>query len=213
MAAPAKLAALRQLLAERSPSRPRPSGPALATGIPAIDDASAGGLPAGAITEVVCAGPSRGSHLLLGRLLAGTRGWRGRVALVDATDCFDPQSHPADLLAHLLWVRCREAATALAAADLLLRDANLALVILDLRDCAAPALRRVPDTLWYRLQRAAEQASLPFVVISPRPLAASARLRFELGPAHRLRQLDSPRAFLGTALPAALQRHRHAAAG
>ncbi|MBI5693371.1 MAG: hypothetical protein HZC55_25110, partial [Verrucomicrobia bacterium] len=155
MPAPEKLAELRRLLATRFPTEPRPAGRVLGTGIPALD-AATGGLPLGALTEVVCAAPSCGGHLLLGQLLATTRRARLRVALIDGTNSFDPSSFAPDLLAHLVWVRCGTAecppgpppttsppplsgrnrpessatATALQAADLLVRDANLGLAIL-----------------------------------------------------------------------------------
>ena len=105
MAAPEKLAALRRQLAERFPTAQRPPGRLLATGVPALDRLT-GGLPLAAITELVCAARSGGSHLLLGQLLAATRTLRRRVALIDAADTFDPESFSADLLAHLVWVRC-----------------------------------------------------------------------------------------------------------
>src|SRR4051812_15629270 len=113
-AAPEKLAALRHLLAERFPSAPRHPGRVLPTGIPALD-ALTGGLPLSAVTEIVCAAPSCGGHLLLGQLLALTRTTRARVALVDGTDSFDPCSFSEDLLAHLLWVRCTKTSEALSA--------------------------------------------------------------------------------------------------
>src|SRR5438477_9768558 len=98
-AAPEKLAKLRHLLAERFPTPTRAPGRLLATGIRAIDEAT-GGLPLGAVTEVVASAPSAGSHLLLGQLLGVTRSSRARVALVDSTNSFDPGSFPTDLLAH-----------------------------------------------------------------------------------------------------------------
>src|SRR5476649_387266 len=96
--APEILADLRRRLAERFPTAPRIAARALRTGLAAIDDA-AGGLPLGAVTEIVAAAPSCGSHLLLEQFLAATRVTRTRVALVDATDSFDPSSFTADLLA------------------------------------------------------------------------------------------------------------------
>src|ERR1043166_2708473 len=117
-AAPETLAKLRRQLAERFPVVPRTIGRVLPTGIPAIDNAT-GGLPLGAVTEIVCAASSCGGQLLLQQLLAVTRRDRRRVALVDSADSFDPCSHPADLLAHLLWVRCTNTTIALQAADLL----------------------------------------------------------------------------------------------
>ncbi len=232
-ATPEKLAELRQRLAEKFPPASRSSGRVLHTGITAIDD-TAGGLPLGAVTELVCATPSCGGHLLLGQLLAATRATRTRVALVDASDSFDPSSYPADLLAHLVWVRCpppappaknspaavapprrvSPVADALAATDLLTRDANLGLVVLDLRRADERDLRRTPSTFWYRLQRAVEPADLALVVITPRVSVPSAQLRFALNVSHTVAALETERPALSTALAPTLQRQRlHAAAG
>jgi RecA/RadA recombinase len=206
-AAPEKLAALRHLLAERFPTVPRTTGRLLRTGIASIDDAS-GGLPISAVTEIVCAAPSCGGHLLFGQLLALTRRTRQRVALIDSTDSFDPGSFPDDLLAHLVWIRCRDTASALQATDLLARDANFSLLLLDLRRAPAADLRRIPGPQWYRLQRAVEPTDLALVVETPRPSIPSAQLRFTLSTSHSPSALDHERAPLTENLPATLQRQR-----
>jgi hypothetical protein len=163
---PESLAALRLLLAERFPqAAPRPAA-TLPTGVAAIDEAGDGGLPLGGITEVVALAPSTGGQLLIARLLATTRERRMRVALVDALDAFDPQSHEPPLLQHLVWVRCRTLDEAMHATDILVRDANLALVMVDLRGVAGRALRGVPATTWYRLQRALERTDMAMVVFT-----------------------------------------------
>ncbi|WP_348253281.1 hypothetical protein, partial [Salmonella enterica] len=81
---------------------------------------------------------------------------------------------PADLLAHLVWVRCRSVTEAVAATDLLARDANFGLVLLDLRHAPTRDLRRVPSTAWYRLQRAVEPTDLALVVATPAASVPSA---------------------------------------
>lgn len=204
--APKTLAQLRQELAEKFPAAPRIAARALHTGLAAVDDA-AGGLPLGAVTEIVCTAPSCGSHLLLEQFLAATRATRTRVALVDADDSFDPSSFPVDLLAHLVWVRCTPA-TALAATDLLTRDANLGLVVLDLRHASDRELRLTPARSWYRLQRAVEPADLALVVITPRAAVPSAQLRFTLNTSHATTALTLERPALTTALAPSLQRQR-----
>jgi hypothetical protein len=211
-AAPQKLAELRHLLAERFPSMPRTTGRVLPTGIPGIDEA-AGGFPLSAITEIVCASPSCGGHLLLGQLLAATRATRTRVGLIDSTDSFDPGSFDEDLLAHLVWVRCAGMRSALHATDLLARDANLGLVMLDLRRAPETDLRRTPATQWYRLQRAVEPTDLALVVETPRACVPSAQLRFQVAPAFTADALQRERSTLATELAPALQRQRVAAAG
>lgn len=214
-AAPKKLAALRHLLAERFPTGSVAAGPfgeiragrVLPTGIPALDNV-AGGLPLSAITEIVCATPSCGSHLLLGQLLAATGATRLRVALVDSTDSFDPSSFAEDLLAHLVWVRCAGTVAALHAADLLARDANLGFVMLDLRRAPEADLRRIPATQWYRLQRAVEPTDLALIVETPRPSVPSAQLRLVLNIPHHVAALDQRRPVLAHQLAPALQRQR-----
>jgi hypothetical protein len=207
MSSPDKVAALRHLLAERFPSEPRPAGRVLATGIPAIDEV-AGGLPLSAVTEIACTTASCGSHLLVGELLAVTRTTRTRVALVDGTDSFDPTSFTDDLLAHLLWVRCRTTAEALHAVDLLARDANLGLVILDLRRAPESELRRTPATHWYRLQRAVEPTNLALVIETPRVCIPSAQLRLVLETPHPTTTYQQERQALARGLTPTLQRQR-----
>jgi hypothetical protein len=206
-AAPETLASLRHLLAKRFPTVPRTTGRVLATGIAAIDDIT-GGLPLSAITEVICAAPSCGGHLLIGQLLAATRATRTRVALIDSTDSFDPASFEEDLFAHLVWVRCGSTSAALSATDLLARDANLGLVVLDLRRASDADLRRTPSTQWYRLQRAVEPTDLALVVETPRAAVPSAQVRFQLGTTPHLTALDRERLALVPELAPTLQRQR-----
>ncbi|QYM80423.1 hypothetical protein K0B96_07395 [Horticoccus luteus] len=212
MARPAQLAALRHLLAERFPSVPRTVGRVLPTGVEAIDT-TAGGLPLGALTEVACTAPSCGGHLLLAQLLAVTRANRLRVALIDSTDSFDPCSFDDDALAHLLWVRCASTAQALQCADLLARDANFGLVVLDLRRAPAADLRRIPGPQWYRLQRAVEPTDLALVVETPRASVPSAQLRLALSAPHAFAALQHERPALQTHLAPSLQRQRSLSTG
>jgi hypothetical protein len=211
MPASSQLVALRHLLAARFPSAPRASARTLRTGIPELDHAT-GGLPLGALTEIVCSAPSCGGHLLLGQLLAVTRTTRTRVALIDGADSFDPASFADDLLAHLVWVRCASTTAALQAADLLARDANLGLVLLDLRRAPAADLRRTPSTHWYRLQRAVAPTDLAFVIETPCATVPSAQVRFALTALHPVEALDHDRPALAAQLAPALQRQRLSAA-
>jgi hypothetical protein len=206
-AAPEILAKLRRQLAERFPSAARVTGRVLGTHIAALDE-SVGGLPLSAITEIVCAAPSCGGQLLLAQLLVVTRATRTRIALVDSTDTFDPASFPADQLAHLLWVRCQATAEALQAAYLLVRDANLGLVVLDLRRAPEADLRRIPGPQWYRLQRAVEPTDLALVVETPRPSVPSAQLRLAFETSHDFSALDHERFTLTAGLAPVLQRQR-----
>lgn len=205
------LSLLRQLLAERFPQAARTNSRVLVTGVPAIDD-RVGGVPCGALTEIVCEAPSCGSQLLVGELLRSTREACGRVALVDAHDSFDPQSWPEDWLRHLVWVRCNDTAVALQAADILARDANFQLLVLDVRLAPLIELRRTPASFWYRLQRAVEPADLAMVVFTPKATVASAELRLQLGQSHTFAALEEARPELALALSPVLQRQRLTAA-
>ena len=206
-------AALRQQLAEKFPHAMRAdaldAGANLwRTGVAPVDEVTGGGLPRAALTEVVCASASCGGQLLLGSFLPAAGEQRGRVAWVDGHDSFDPQSWPPSLLAPLVWVRCRAAAEALQVTDILARDANLALVLLDLRDASDSELRRIPAPLWYRLQRAVETSEHPLVVATPRALVPSARLRLVLAHSHGLGALSTVRHELVNTLAPSVQRQR-----
>lgn len=121
----------------------------------------------------------------------------------------NPASFPADLLAHLVWVRCASTtAAALQAADLLTRDANLGLVVLDLRRAPEAELRRIPSTQWYRLQRAVESTNLALVVETPRACVPSAQVRFTLNQAQPGTAFDRARPALSADLAPVLQRQR-----
>ncbi len=209
--APPNLAALRHLLAERFPSAQRTAaGARLPTGLKHLDETTGGGLPLAALTELVATTASSGSHLLLGQLLATTRERRQRVALIDPTESFDPESHPPAHLEHLVWARGGDVPTALSVTDLFARDANLGLVMLDLRRAPLRDLRRVPAPLWYRLQRAVEDTELALLVITPRALVPSAALRLELTTPHALAHLATHRPDLLPQLLPHLARQRHA---
>jgi hypothetical protein len=187
------VSALRSLLAARFPERTRkPHG-----GVPAlvrpVDDALGGGLPAGRLTELVSAVPSGGGQTVVASLIAATQAARQRIALVDGSDAFAPEAVPGEMLRHLLWVRCRTPEQAFAVADILLRDGNYAVVVLDLRGCAERALRRTPASLWYRLQRAAEGSSVAVLVQTQSPLVPAVPIRLVLDSPLSLAEADAER--------------------
>lgn len=180
MSESSKVAELRQLLAARFPSSARRAGSFVATGVAGLDEALGGGLPASAITEIVCASVSSGGGLALASLLTTTRAERRRVALLDGADSFAPDELPPEILEHLVWVRVERASlkTFWAAADLLLRDAHFSVVVLDLRGVSEREVLRTPGTTWYRLQRAIEQSATAALVLSSTALAPCATHRF-----------------------------------
>ena len=109
---------------------------------------------------------------------------------------------------HLVWVRCNDTALALQAADILARDANFQLLVIDVRLAAMAELRRTPASFWYRLQRAVEPADLALVVLTPRATVPSAQLRLQLDGAHALSALEDARPSLAVVLSPVVQRQR-----
>jgi hypothetical protein len=191
MAASSKLIDLRQLLAERFPQTSAPVTDRLRTGLVVIDGAI-GGLPKNAITELSSPNPSAGSAFLIHTLLHRAHRDGFFVALIDGTDSFSPHAAAPAALRNLLWVRCRLAAQAVSAADLLLRDGNFPLVILDLVLNASEELRKIPQTNWYRLQRLVEAAPTAFLVLTRRSIISSAQLKLSLENTWRLADLEEP---------------------
>ncbi|PYL72967.1 MAG: hypothetical protein DMF22_02845, partial [Verrucomicrobia bacterium] len=69
MAPSGKIVDLRKLLAERFPQPPFPAATRLATGLSFVDQAIGGGLPRGAITELISPQISAGSASFIQALL------------------------------------------------------------------------------------------------------------------------------------------------
>ncbi len=198
MPAPATVLQLRELLAERFPSAPARAGACLPTGIAPFDAQLRGGLSKSAITELICPGAG-GAFLTVSLLRAAGRREAGagrRVAFIDGQDCFDPQPLDNAVLSHLLWARCENAAQALRAADLLLRDGNLPLVLMDLCRNPAAELRRIPLTSWYRLQRIVEKTSTAFLAFTPCSLIGGAQVKLRLRSRFTLEALEMEEAQL-----------------
>ena len=182
-----KIIELRDLIARHASAPPPRRSSGLLTGIDQLDQTLAGGLVTGGAVEVVCPPQAIGGSSLM---VAVLRQLGRSTALIDGHDTFDPQSVGPDLLAHLLWVRCRKTTEAIRAADLLLRDGNLSLIFLDLRDNAASELRKISSSTWYRFQRMLEPTAVALLVFTPRPLVPCARARLELRSVFDLRALE-----------------------
>jgi hypothetical protein len=190
MAASSKVLDLRQLIAERFPQSSVAAVDRLATGLPVIDQAIGGGLPKNAITELSSSNLSAGSALLIHALLQSAHRKGFFVALVDGRDSFDPQPMGNKSLRNLLWIRCTQTFQAVQAADLLLRDGNFPLVVLDLVLNASEELRKIPQTNWYRLQRLVEAAPTAFLVLTRHSFISSAQLKLSLDNGWRLADLE-----------------------
>lgn len=180
MAASAKIIDLRNLLAERFPHPALTRATRLSSGLPSLDEPIGGGLPRAAITELITPETSGGSASLIRALIHC--GYRDHyfVALIDGGDSFDPCGLENTWLQHLLWVRCSKATEGVKAADLLLRDGNFPLVIIDLVLNAPEELRKIPQTNWYRLQRLVEVLPTACLVLTRYEMVSSAQLKLVL---------------------------------
>jgi hypothetical protein len=179
------------------------------SGITALDARLGGGLPRGHLSELI--GPrSSGRTSLLLRLLAAATARGELVALVDALDMFDAGSAAAAGidLNRLLWIRghvvsnpglCRDLnqraiEQAVKAFTLVLQAGNFGLVALDAGEAPAHAMRRLPFTTWFRLQRMVEGSQTASVLVGSEPMArSSAGLTIQLG----MKNSESGRRFRG----------------
>jgi hypothetical protein len=139
----------------------------LPTGIPAIDQLTAGGIPRGALTEI-CGAESSGRTALLFALL-GQSTRRGECcAWIDAAGAFDPAS-AAEMgvdLTRVLWVDCGGSAEhALKSVELLIQAGGFGLLVLDLADTPDKEARRIPLASWFRLRHAAERTGAALVAV------------------------------------------------
>ena len=175
-------------LASRFPAALTPSVRTIrevaATGIPAVDTLLDGGLPVGAISELV--GPECSGRTSLALAFVAKRTAEGRVcAWIDAGDAFDPESAAASgvRLRQLLWVRCGSANQrgkdwaqldqALRGTDLLLQAGGFAAIVLDLGGMDPAHGMRIPLTSWFRFRQAADRARCSLVVLGRASFAQS----------------------------------------
>jgi hypothetical protein len=162
----------------------------LFTGLPFLDQPTGGGLPRGALTELISPRTSAGSASFIYALIHGACRDNYFLALIDGRDSFDPCGSDDASLRHLLWVRCRQASEAIKAADLLLRDGNFPLVIVDLVLNAPEELRKIPQTHWYRLQRLVEMIPTACLVLTRYEMVGSAQLKLVLENSWTLETLE-----------------------
>jgi len=194
VAASAKIIDLRKLLAERFPHVPATPATRLVTGLPFLDQTIGGGLPRGAITEVISPRKSAGSASFIHALFNVAYRNNYFMALIDGRDSFDPCGLNNASLRHLLWVRCLKGSEGIKAADLLLRDANFPLVILDLTLNSPAELRKIPQTSWYRLQRLVELAPTVCLVLTRYEMVDSAQVKLVLESSWNLQTLEKQNA-------------------
>ena len=164
---------------------PAPVAPALPTGIAVLDAVLlGGGIPRGRLTEI--AGPAgSGKTTLVRALVEETITDRSWVAYIDAQRTLDPRDwvHLGDERG--VWiVRPREAARAAWCADILLRSAAFALVVLD-------GASMLGKSTAVRLTRLARESNAAFVVLGERGAAT------QLGGAVRLLAERRPNGRIG----------------
>ena len=189
MAASGKIIDLRKLLAERFP-HPVTTATRLFIGLPFLDQPTGGGLPRAAITELISPRTSTGSASLIHALIGRANRNNYFLALIDGRDSFDPCGLDNTLLRHLLWIRCSKASEAIRAADLLLRDGNFPLVIVDLVLNSPEELRKIPQSNWYRLQRLVELIPTACLVLTRYEMVGSAQLKLVLENSWNLETLE-----------------------
>jgi hypothetical protein len=147
--------------------RKRPETERIPTGIPTIDQLTAGGIPRGSMTEICGAESSGRTALLFAILSQATR--RGECcAWIDAAGVFDPASaaETGVNLERVLWVNCGGSAeNALKSTDLLIQAGGFGLVVLDLADTPEREARRIPLASWFRLRHAAERTGAALVAM------------------------------------------------
>ena len=167
---------------------------AVPTGVPALDERLAGGLPRGQLSEIV--GPRSSGRLALAVSAMATATARGEaVALVDPLDMFDPVSAAASGLdfQRMLWVRgdavgssrvslsCEHGTLQKAldrgikALNIILQAGGFGLVVIDLTEVASQAIGRLPYTTWLRLQRVIEGSDTACLLLGSEPIARSAK--------------------------------------
>ncbi len=191
MAASTTILDLRKLLAERHPRPSIPTATRLITGLPFFDESIGGGLPLGAITELISPQISAGSALLIHALIHSACGKKYFLALIDGRDSFDPCGLGNLRPRHLLWLRCNKASEAIRTADLLLRDGNFPLVLVDLVLNAPKELQKIPQTNWYRLQRLVEMVPTACMVLTRYEMVGSAQFKLLLENSWNLETLET----------------------
>lgn len=166
----------------------------------------------GKISELIPSGPSSGLILLFAALLGDPTesSPHPELVLVDAADAFDPESFTGAACSKMLWVRCSSALEMLRAADLLVHDGNVPLVLLDATGLGGRELAALPASAWWRLNQTVERTGGRLVVMAPFPLVPCASLRLSLSAGLSLSDFDDSRDELVNRLHATPARLRHA---
>ncbi len=206
-----KVLKLRRMVEERYPTVYRKRIDNLELEVSGISGILGRDLPRCALSEIVTEVPSVGGQLVLLTLLQGAARKRVYSVLVDGSDTFDPETAGEKLIRPLLWVRCGGVDEAMQAVDILARDSNFPLVLLDLRWNALWTLHRIADNVWYRLQRVVERSGTTLVVFTPQPMVVSAEVRLKLRKGFRIESCEVVRNTLVPLLEGEVLRYRERA--
>jgi hypothetical protein len=200
-----KIVQLRHLLAERFGHRDLAADEVYSTGVPLLDEV---GIPRGALTEVVVPAVRGSGMLLLCGLLHALARRGERVAVVDGKDSLHPCGLDQGDLRRVLWVRCTSARETLPAVDLLARDGNFPVVLVLLGLNPPAELRRLPSSVWHRLQMLAEKSAVAVMVFTSFPQIGSAKLRLSAQTDFPLAKLHALRPGLTSSLALQVERRR-----
>lgn len=187
-----QMAALRAQLAEKFPAPATRTNDRLRTGNPALDQY--GGLLKGSLTEVC--GSAAGGQLILASLLETAAANGFYLGLIDGANAFEPVDWPEAQLRRMLWIMAGNAEASLKAADLLLRDGNLPIVVLDLQIVPLRQLRRIPASTWHRFQRVIAESPTVLTILTPGPMVEGAPCRIAVRLSPPLRALNELRTSL-----------------
>ncbi|CAN5557025.1 hypothetical protein BH09VER1_BH09VER1_38270 [soil metagenome] len=184
-----QMAALRALVEEKFPQAPLAPVERLRTGCTLLDEQ--GGLRKGSVTEIC--GSAVGSQMILSALLDVAVREGFFVGMIDGANAFNPADWRQDQLGRMLWVMAGKAEPALKAADLLLRDGNLPVLLLDLQIVPVRQLNRIPASTWHRFQRVIEQSANILAVLTPEPMIEGAPTRIVTRMKTTLASMNRPR--------------------
>lgn len=170
----------------------------------ALDCGLAGGLPRGQVSEVVGPASSGRTSVAWAALAAATRRGESVALIDTFDRFDPPTAHASGLdLARLLWVRGQAISKTSGAIDpawlpgvravngpgtfiervidraikslnLVVQSGVCSLVVIDLIDVPANALRRLPASTWFRVERAIEGSDTAVLILAAQPVARSA---------------------------------------
>jgi len=170
----------------------------------ALDRGLAGGLPRGQVSEVVGPASSGRTSVAWAALAAATRRGESVALIDTFDRFDPPTAHACGIeLSRLLWVRGQALSKttgaidpawlpgvravngpgtflervidrAIKALNLVVQSGVCTMVVLDFIDVPATALRRLPASTWFRIERAIEGSDTAVLILSATPIARSA---------------------------------------